>query len=60
MRNQKSLFDSLLTERERLLLRFSDKHVIDSNSDFMASLNDSESDLLEDVKKGDKSGIALR
>lgn len=51
MRNQKTLFDSLLTDRERLLLKFNDKHVIDSNSDLMLSLNDSESDLLGEVRK---------
>lgn len=38
VRNQKVLFDHFLTDRERLLLKFNDKHVIDSDSDLMESL----------------------
>ena len=45
------LFDHLLTERERILLKFNDKHVIDSDSELMSSLGGSDSDLLHDYRE---------
>ena len=54
------LFDHLITKRERLLLRFNDKHVIDSNSELMDSLPSSESDLLCDYRnKGAGNPVQL-
>ena len=54
IRDQKTLFDSLLTYKQKLLLRFNDRHVIDSDSELMASLNESEDDILAEVKRTSK------
>ena len=51
VRNQKVLFDHLLTDRERILLKFNDKHVIDSDSELMSPLGGSDSDLLQDYRE---------
>ena len=51
VRNQKVLFENLLTDRERILLKFNDKHVIDSDSELMSSLGGSDSDLLHDYRE---------
>lgn len=50
VRQQKALFDYLLTDRERLLLRFNDKHVIDSDTD-MDDLKGSGEDLMKAYKE---------
>jgi len=50
VRQQKALFDYLLTDRERLLLKFNDKHVIDSDTD-MDDLKGSGEDLLKAYKE---------
>jgi len=50
VRQQKALFNYLLTDRERLLLRFNDNHVIDSETD-MDDLKGSGEDLLKPYKE---------
>ena len=60
LRNQKSVFSALLSSREQLLLKFSDRHVIDSDSELMQSLDDSESDLLDEYhKKNDTDSVSV-
>ena len=48
LRQSKILYDALLTDRDRLLLKFNDRHVVDSDSELMADLRDSDQDLLDD------------
>jgi len=40
IRNFGTAFDYLLTERQKFLLRFNDKHVIDSNSDLITPVSE--------------------
>ena len=46
------MFDYLMTEKEQLLLKFNDKHVVDSNSSNMGSAlaSSSEEDLLKKLR----------
>ena len=40
----------MLTDRERLMLLYNDRNVIDSDSALMESLNDSDSDIISEFK----------
>ena len=51
LRSQQMIYESFLNHRERLLLKFNDRHAIYSNSEHMDDLGASESDLMATQKK---------
>ena len=64
VRNQKLLYEYLLTEKERLLLKFNDQHVLDSDDDKAKKygLGSSDSDLLGEyhIDKDNERASAIR